>query len=193
MAETPSTMLPLGTKAPDFTLSDVVTGQPLSLQDAKSDIATVVVFICNHCPFVKHILDGLVQVAQEYTSKGVAFIAISTNDVEAFPQDSPEKMKALAQEKEFPFPYLYDETQEIAKVYKAACTPDFYIFDKNLACVYRGQFDDSRPSNNIPVTGKDVRAALDNLLAGKPVNEDQRASIGCNIKWKPGNKPAYFG
>lgn len=193
MAETPSTMLPLGTKAPDFTLPDVVTGQPFALQDVKSDVATVIVFICNHCPFVKHILDGLIQTAQEYTTKGVVFIAISSNDAKAFPQDGPEQMKALAEKKHFPFPYLYDETQEVARAYKAACTPDFYIFDKDLSCVYRGQFDDSRPSNDVPVTGKDVRAALDHLLAGKPVSENQRASVGCNIKWKPGSEPTYYG
>lgn len=193
MAETPSTMLPLGTQAPDFTLPDVVTGQPLSLQKARSDIATVIVFICNHCPFVLHIQDGLIQAARDYIPKGVAFIAISANDVEQFPQDGPGKMKEFAERKQFPFPYLYDETQETAKAYHAACTPDFYVFDKNMRCVYRGQFDDARPGNGVPVTGKDLRAALDNLLAGQPLSDRQRVSIGCNIKWKPGNAPAYFG
>lgn len=189
MAETPSKMIPLGTIAPDFTLPNVVTGKELSLSESKSDVATVIMFICNHCPFVKHVQDGLIRLANDYTSRGISFIAISSNDVDSYPQDGPDKMKEIAEQKNYPFPYLYDETQEVAKAYKAACTPDLYIFDKELKCVYRGQLDASRPGNNIPVTGKDMREALDNILAEKPVSENQRASIGCNIKWKPGNEP----
>lgn len=184
MAQTPSNMLPLGTIAPDFTLLNTVTNKPLSLQQAKSDIATVITFICNHCPFVKHIEDKLVQVATDYQAKGINFIAISSNDINNYPDDAPDKMALRAQQKGFPFPYLYDDTQDVAKAYDAACTPDFYIFDKNLRCIYRGQFDDSRPGNNIPVTGHDLRAALDNILAKKPVDPHQKPSIGCNIKWK---------
>ena len=190
MAETPSNMIPLGTVAPEFTLPDVVSGKNVALNEAKSDIATVIMFICNHCPFVKHVQDELIQVANDYTPKGITFIAISSNDAEAFPQDAPDKMKELAEQKNYPFPYLYDESQEVAKAYKAACTPDLYIFDKKLKCVYRGQLDDSRPGNDIPVTGKDIRDALDNVLAGKAVSDKQRSSIGCNIKWKPGNEPS---
>jgi peroxiredoxin len=193
MAETPSNMIPLGSVAPDFTLPDVVSGNDVALSEAKSDVATVIMFICNHCPFVKHVQEGLVKLANEYTQQRVSFLAISSNDVKAFPEDGPDQMKAVAQEKKYPFPYLYDESQEVAKAYKAACTPDLYIFDKDLKCVYRGQLDDSRPSNNVPVTGKDIREALDSLLAGKPVSDQQRASIGCNIKWKAGNEPPYFG
>ncbi len=184
MAETPSTMIPLGTKAPDFSLPDTVAGKTISLADVKSDKATVVMFICNHCPYVKHVNHGLVKVANDYMPKGVSFVAISSNDVENYPQDSPDKMKMVAQELGYPFPYLYDETQEVAKAYDAACTPDFYVFDGAAELVYRGQFDDSRPGNDIPVTGKDLRAALDAILAGEPVSEDQKPSVGCNIKWK---------
>ncbi len=189
MAKTPSNMIPLGTAAPDFTLPNVVSGRELSLSEAKSDLATVIMFICNHCPFVKHVQDGLIQLANDYIAKGVSFVAISSNDVGTHPDDAPDKMKELAEQKNYPFPYLYDESQEVAKAYKAACTPDIYIFNKDLKCAYRGQLDDSRPSNDIPVTGKDLREALENLLAGKPVSENQRPSIGCNIKWKPGNEP----
>lgn len=184
MARTPSTMLPLGTVAPDFSLPDVVTGENVSLQQLKSPVATLIMFICNHCPFVKHVQDQLVMLAKEYQAKGIAFIAISANDVVNYPEDAPEKMKAVAQTLGYTFPYLYDESQAVAKAYQAACTPDFYIFDKHLQCVYRGQLDDSRPGNNIPVTGKDIRAALEAILAGRPVDEDQKSSIGCNIKWK---------
>ena len=184
MAATPSTMMPLGTIAPDFTLLNTVTGEMVSLQDLKSDVATLVMFICNHCPYVKHIDAQLVKLATDYQSKGVAFIAISSNDVENYPDDSPDKMKEVAQQLGYPFPYLYDETQEVAKAYQAACTPDFFLFDKDLKCVYRGQLDGSRPKNDVPVTGKDMRAALDAVLAGQPVNPEQIPSIGCNIKWK---------
>ena len=184
MAETPSNMNPLGFKAPVFELKDVVSGQPINLEDVKSDKATVIMFICNHCPFVKHVNDQLVQLAKDYIPRGIVFIAISSNDAEKYPEDSPVKMQEYAKRLGYPFPYLHDETQEVAKAYDAACTPDFYIFDKELKCVYRGQLDDSRPSNNIPVTGKDIRNALDAMLEGNPVDENQRPSIGCNIKWK---------
>lgn len=184
MVLTPSNMLPLGSHAPEFALPDTVTDKIITLDDIKSDIATVIMFICNHCPFVVHIEDALVQFATEYQSKGIQFVAISANDAEAYPADAPELMKVRAQKLKFTFPYLYDETQEVAKAYRAACTPDFYIFDKDLCCVYRGQFDEARPNNDIPVTGQDMRHALDQLIAGKPVNPAQKPSIGCNIKWK---------
>jgi peroxiredoxin len=177
-------MLKLGTIAPDFKLIDTVSDQVLSLEELKSDKATVVMFICNHCPFVKHVNAQLVQLAEDYQQKGVAFIAISANDVENYPEDSPEKMKIYAEKLGYPFPYLYDETQEVAKAYKAACTPDFYIFDANMELVYRGQLDDSRPGNGVPVTGEDLRDALDNILVGESVSGEQRPSLGCNIKWK---------
>jgi thiol-disulfide isomerase/thioredoxin len=184
MAATESNMMPLGTKAPEFNLPDTISGTNKSLKDLKSDRATVVMFICNHCPFVKHVQQGLVKLANDYIPKGISFVAINSNDVEAYPEDSPERMKAVAKQLGYPFPYLYDESQAIARAYGAACTPDFYIFDKDLKCVYRGQMDDSRPSNDISVTGKDIRSALDAILAGKPVSLHQKPSIGCNIKWK---------
>jgi peroxiredoxin len=184
MAQTPSTIIPLGSKAPDFTLPDTVSGKNLSLNDLKSDKGTVIMFICNHCPFVKHVNKELVKLANNYIPKGISFIAISSNDVANYPDDSPDKMKQMARELGYPFPYLYDESQEVAKAYDAACTPDFFIYDKGLQLVYRGQLDDSRPSNGIPVTGKDIRSTLDNLLAGKSISPEQRPSIGCNIKWK---------
>jgi thiol-disulfide isomerase/thioredoxin len=184
MAATPSNMMPLGTIAPDFNLLNVVTGNKVTLHSLKSEIATLIMFICNHCPYVKHVQDELIKIANDYRIKGISCIAINSNDVVSYPDDSPENMKQVAQEKGYPFPYLYDETQEVAKVYQAACTPDFYLFDQELKCVYRGQLDDARPKNNIPVTGKDIRAALDAILAGQPVNTDQKPSIGCNIKWK---------
>jgi len=184
MAETPSTMVPLGTKAPDFELPDTVSGKTMKLQDLKSDVATVIMFICNHCPFVKHVRHELVKLANDYQSKGISFVAISSNDVTSHPDDAPDKMKQVAEELGLPFPYLYDESQDVARAYNAACTPDFYIFDKDLKLVYRGQLDGSRPGNDVPVTGKDIRAALDNILAGQPVDSDQKPSVGCNIKWK---------
>ena len=184
MAKTPSNMIPLGTTAPSFTLPDVVSNKTVSLEQAKSAKATVIIFMCNHCPFVKHILDKLDEVTQLYTKKGLHFIAINSNDASRYPEDSPEKMRVLAHDRQFCFPYLYDETQKIAHAYQAACTPDFYIFDAQLKCVYRGQFDDSRPENGIPVTGQDITQALDQILANKPVNAHQKPSIGCNIKWK---------
>jgi peroxiredoxin len=184
MARTPSNMMPLGTKAPDFELLDTVSGKKVSLQQLKSDKATVIMFICNHCPFVKHVDEGLVSLAKDYQSQDVAFIAISSNDVVNYPQDGPELMKEEAEKVGYTFPYLYDETQQVAKAYDAACTPDFYIFDGDLKCAYRGQLDASRPGNEIPVTGKDMRAALDEVLAGSPVSANQIPSLGCNIKWK---------
>ncbi len=184
MAVTPSTMTSLGTKAPGFTLPETVSGKTLSLQELKSDKATLIMFICNHCPFVKHVNKELVKLANDYIPKGISFVAISSNDVVNFPEDSPEKMKEEAKALGYPFPYLYDESQKTARSYDAACTPDFFIYDKELKLVYRGQLDDSRPSNGLPVTGKDIRNALDCLLAGKPVHAEQKPSIGCNIKWK---------
>ncbi|MBY0462781.1 MAG: thioredoxin family protein [Alphaproteobacteria bacterium] len=184
MALTPSNMLPLGTQAPDFKLLDVVDNKEKSLKTLSSSTATVIMFICNHCPFVKHIQKELVKLANDYLSKGIAFVAISSNDVENYPDDSPQKMKEVAAEFHYSFPYLYDETQNVAKAYQAACTPDFYVFDGNLKCIYRGQLDDSRPGNDIPVTGKDLRGVLDCVLSKKPIPQDQKPSIGCNIKWK---------
>ncbi len=184
MARTPSNMLPLGTTAPDFNLPDTISSQTISMQSLQSEVATLVMFICNHCPFVKHIQSQLAALGQDYIPKGVKIAAISSNDVANYPDDSPEKMKALAQTLGFNFPYLYDETQAVAKSFDAACTPDFYIFDKDLKCVYRGQLDGSRPESGIPVTGKDIRTALDALLAGNTVSTEQRPSLGCNIKWK---------
>ena len=184
MAETPSTMLPLGTRAPDFKLIDTQMGKVVSLGELKSDQATVIMFLCNHCPYVKLIQSKLVDVAKKYQSKDVSFIAISSNDVKNYPADSPELMKVEAEKNGYTFSYLYDETQAVAKAYQAACTPDFYVFDKNLACVYRGRFDDATPGNGRTVTGGDLSLALDNLLAGKAIAADQRPSVGCNIKWK---------
>lgn len=184
MAETPSTMIPLGTKAPDFTLLDTVTHQLKSLSELKSELATVVMFICNHCPYVKNIQDKLVEVANEYQAKGITFIAISSNDAKNYPGDAPDKMSEEARHHHYPFPYLFDETQEIAKAYHAACTPDLYIFDGDLLCVYRGRFDDSTPGNGKAVTGADLSQALDSIIAGKQVPKEQHASVGCNIKWK---------
>lgn len=184
MARTPSNMLALGTKAPDFKLLDTVTGTALSLQALRGLKGTVIYFICNHCPFVKHVNEELVKIAHDYVEKGISFIAISSNDVENYPQDGPDEMKKTAKELGYPFPYLYDETQEVAKAYDAACTPDIYLFDRNLELVYRGQLDDSRPGNDIPVTGNDLRHAMDCLLAGKENTKEQKPSIGCNIKWK---------
>ena len=183
MAETPSTMLALGTEAPDFNLPDT-QGRLVRREDFAPKPALLVVFMCNHCPFVKHILDPLVQLIKDYQPKGLAAVAINANDIENFPDDSPDKMAVLAQQCRFAFPYLFDETQQIARAYHAACTPDFFLFDKARQLVYRGQMDDSRPGNNIPVTGNDLRNALDALLAGRPLSADQKPSIGCNIKWK---------
>ena len=184
MAATPSSMVPLGAPAPGFTLPDTVSGRDVSLAELRSDKATVIMFICNHCPFVKHVQHELAQLGRDYQPRSVAFAAINSNDVASYPADAPDKMQALAETLGFVFPYLYDETQEVAKAYHAACTPDIYIYDGDLKLAYRGQLDHARPGNGAPVTGSDVRQALDALLAGRPVNPDQRPSIGCNIKWK---------
>ena len=183
MALTLSKMMDLGTEAPNFALTDTVSGQVVSLADLKSEVATVVLFICNHCPYVKHINSKLVEVANKYKTKGVRFVAISSNDVETYPQDSPDNMKKVANEEKYPFPYLYDETQEVAKAYEAECTPDIFVFDAELKCVYRGQFDDSRPNKGV-ATGKDLSDALDSIIAGEKVSKEQKPSVGCNIKWK---------
>lgn len=184
MAVTPSNMLSLGTKAPNFTLMDAVTSKPVSLKDVQGEKGTVVMFICNHCPFVKHVNDEMVRLCNDYHVTGFGFVAISSNDVEKHPEDSPQKMWEVARKENYSFPYLYDETQEVAKLYDAACTPDFYLFDSELKLVYRGQLDNSRPGNGIPVNGRDLREALDNVLNNHPQRKDQRPSIGCNIKWK---------
>jgi peroxiredoxin len=192
MVRTPSTMLPLGTKAPDFSLVNV-DGQTVSLSDFDDAPATLLIFMCNHCPFVKHLADPLSHFTAEYMDKGVAVIGINSNDAGNYPADSPEQMVREAEERGYRFPYLYDETQEVAKEYRAACTPDFFLFDRDRRLAYRGQFDDSRPDNGKPITGADLRAAIDTVLAGKKPSDQQRPSIGCNIKWKPGNEPDYFG
>jgi peroxiredoxin len=184
MANTASNMIPLGTIAPGFTLCDTVSGDDLTLFELRGDIATVIFFICNHCPFVVHVDQELVNIANTYADKKVNCIAISSNDVKNYPDDAPNLMLKKAQEMNYPFPYLYDESQEVALSYDAACTPDIYVFDKNLRLVYRGQLDDSRPGNGIPVTGEDLRHALDCLLEEKENTEIQKPSIGCNIKWK---------
>lgn len=185
MPLTTSNMPPLNSKAFNFTLLDTVTDKFFSLNQLKSDKATLLMFICNHCPYVKHVNPELVKIAKEYQPKGVAFIAVSSNDAGSFPEDAPNKMKETAKNLGYTFPYLYDETQEVAHAYQAACTPDFFLFDKNMALVYRGQLDDSRPGNHLPLTGNDLRNALDNLLLDNPINPNQKPSMGCNIKWKP--------
>ena len=184
MSLTPSNMIALGTIAPEFELKDTVSGEIIALKKFKSEVATVIMFICNHCPYVKHVNPELVNLANDYLAKGIKFIAISSNDIESHPEDAPEMMKSNAFQQKYPFPYLFDETQSVAKAYDAACTPDFYIFDKLMKLSYRGQLDDSRPGNKIPSSGKDIREALDSLLAARAVNARQRPSIGCNIKWK---------
>jgi len=184
MARTPSTMVTLGTVSPNFILPDTISGKNISLENVKGNVATLIMFICNHCPFVKHVNAELVKLANDYKNKGIGFAAISSNDVVNHPEDSPELMKQIAKQLNYPFPYLYDESQEVAKAFDAACTPDFFIYDKNLKLVYRGQLDDSRPGNALPLTGKDIRNALDCLISDHPVPELQRPSIGCNIKWK---------
>ncbi len=190
MARTPSTMLALGTQAPTFTLPNPSTGQEVSLAQFKGQ-PVLVAFICNHCPFVLHILDGFIQFAREYAEKGLAIVAINANDIEHYPDDSPEKMQALAKQKGFPFPYLFDESQEVAKAYRAACTPDFFLFDRSGKLVYRGQFDSARPGNSVPVTGADLRAACDAVLQGEAPQGEQIPSLGCNIKWRAGHAPEY--
>lgn len=186
-----STMLPLGTHAPEFRLPDP-SSKLVSLQDFKGAAALLVIFMCNHCPYVKHIRSGLAQLARDYQPSGVAVVGINSNDVANYTADSPAKMAEEARSAGYIFPYLYDATQEVAKAFRAACTPDIYLFDQSQRLVYRGQLDDSRPGNGLPVTGKDLRAAIDAVLAGKPASPNQKPSIGCNIKWKPGNEPDYF-
>ena len=190
MVKTASTMLPLGSEAPNFSLPNV-DGSTVSLHDFKGE-PLLVVFMCNHCPFVIHLRSDLAEFAAEYQNKGLKVVGISSNDVGKYPQDGPDKMQEEAEQAGYTFPYLYDESQDIAKAYHAACTPDFFLFDQEHKLVYRGQFDDSRPQSDIPVTGADLRAACDALLAGEPVTEHQKPSIGCNIKWKEGSEPAYF-
>jgi thiol-disulfide isomerase/thioredoxin len=183
MALTQSVLLPLGTSAPNFHLRDVVSDNYYSLDDLKSNRATVIMFICNHCPFVIHVNPELVRIAQQYKNQGVSFIAISSNDVDAFPEDAPDKMSIVAKVLRFPFPYLYDKYQEVAKAYDAACTPDFYVFDGKMNLRYHGRFDQSRPGNNIPLTGEDLRSAIDKTLSDESI-ETQYPSVGCSIKWK---------
>ena len=189
MARTQSTMLPLGTQAPDFSLPDVTTGAPVALGDFSGKKALLVVFLCNHCPYVIHVRAELARIAQDYAHQSVGFVGISANDATEYPEDSPEATREL--EKLLGFPVLYDESQAVAKAYTAACTPDYFLFDADRRLVYRGQLDSTRPRQESP-TGLDLRAALDAVLAGQPVNPDQRPSLGCNIKWKPGNEPSYF-
>ncbi len=193
MVLTPSTMLPLGTKAPDFQLPDVVSGKTISLATFEQQKALLVMFICRHCPFVKHIQQELANIGRDYNDRSLAIVGISANDVVKYADDDPHNLKMMAQELQFNFPLCYDETQSVAKAYTAACTPDFFLFDRERKLVYRGQLDASRPSNDIPVTGKDLRSAIDTTLADKKINFEQKPSIGCNIKWKPGNEPEYFG
>lgn len=193
MVLTASTMLPLGTQAPDFHLPDVVSGKAISLATFADKKALLIMFICQHCPFVKHIKQELAQLGQDYLTSDLGIVAISANDAEKYPDDAPESLKTMATELDFKFPMCFDETQEVAKAYTAACTPDFFVFDAERKLAYRGQLDDSRPSNDQPVTGADLRAAVEAVLAGKSVPGEQKPSIGCNIKWKPGNEPSYFG
>ena len=192
MVMTKSEMLPLGTPAPGFRLPDA-HGREFSLDDRPGAKAYLVVFMCNHCPYVKHLRDALAELGRECESKGVVMVGINANDADRYPDDSPERMKEEARTYGYGFPYLIDDTQEVAKAYRAACTPDFYLFDAERKLAYRGQFDNSRPSNDEPITGEDLRAAIEAVLAGGKPNEDQRPSIGCNIKWKSGNEPDWFG
>ena len=192
MVKTASTMLPLGKPAPNFSLPNT-EGKTVSLGDFADAPALLVIFMCNHCPYVKHVAAALARLAKEYQDRGVAVVGINANDVRRFPEDAPEQMAAEVQRRGYTFPYLYDETQQVAKAYRAACTPDFYVFDKDRKLVYRGQMDSSRPQSGIEVTGEDLRAALDAVLAGQPAPGEQKPSLGCNIKWKPGGEPDYFG
>ena len=191
MARQPSRMLPLGTPAPAFALPDTVTGRTVASGDFASSRLLLVVFICNHCPFVKHMLDGFVAFAREFGARGLAVVAISVNDIASYPDDAPGEMARIARLKGFTFPYLYDESQEVARAYQAVCTPDFFLFDRDGRLAYRGQFDASRPGNGVPVTGADLRAACDALLAGKALTGEQKPSVGCSIKWKAGQEPDW--
>ena len=193
MAVTPSTMLDLGTRAPEFALPDAVTGKSVSLADSADADALLVAFWCNHCPYVIHIEDAFVAFAREYAERGLAVVAIGSNDADKYPQDGPAAMRERATQKAYPFPYLHDATQEVAKAYRAACTPDLFLFDRDRELVYRGQFDGSRPGSGAPVTGAALRAAADSVLAGADVDGEQTPSIGCNIKWKRGHEPEWFG
>jgi len=184
MAFTESNMLPLGSEAPPFYLPDTVSGKMMRLQEIASDKATVIMFLCNHCPYVVHVNEEIVRLANDYRAKGISFVGISSNDVENYPEDGPELMKVHAEKVKYPFPYLYDESQNVARAFDAACTPDFYVFDGSLKLVYRGRLDDSKPKNSLPLTGKDLRAALDAILSAKAVDQKQYPSGGCNIKWK---------
>ncbi len=191
MVRTASTMLALGTPAPDFALPDP-NGRIVRLADFHDAPALLVIFLCNHCPYVKHVASELAELVRAYQAKGVAVVGINSNDAATYPEDAPDRMREEINARGYTFPYLYDETQQVAKAYRAACTPDFFLFDAQRKLVYRGQMDDSRPGNGLPVTGQDLRAALDAVLAGKPVAASQKPSLGCNIKWRPGNEPDYF-
>jgi peroxiredoxin len=191
MVRTASTMLPLGVVAPGFSLPDA-QGKQVSLADFADAPALLVIFMCNHCPYVKHVAAGLAELAAEYQRRGVAVVGINSNDTAAFPDDSRDKMVEEVKARGYTFPYLFDEKQTVAQAYRAACTPDFYVFDRQRKLVYRGQMDSSRPNSDVPVTGEDLRAALDAVLAGRAVSDDQKPSLGCNIKWLPGNEPDYF-
>lgn len=192
MVAVPSTMLALGTPLPDFSLPDAVSGRQVTPADFRDKRALLVMFLCNHCPYVQHVKKEIGRIAAEYLARNVGIVAVNSNDVAAYPDDAPERMAALAREEGWNFPFLFDESQRVAKAFKAACTPDFYLFDEQRRLVYRGQLDDSRPNSGVPVTGRDLRRALDALLAGRPVPAEQAPSIGCNIKWKPGNEPEWF-
>jgi len=191
MALTPSTMVALGTKAPDFSLPEVVTGKTLSLKDFSGKKSLLIMFVCQHCPYVQHIKEELARLGQNYVSKDIAIVAVSSNDAQNYPDDSPGQLKEMAIELGFTFPFCYDETQSVAKAYKAACTPDFFLYDQDRKLVYRGQLDDSRPGNGKPINGQDLRKAIDALLNNKTVDSHQKPSMGCNIKWKQGNQPAF--
>lgn len=191
MVKTASTMLPLGTQAPDFSLPNL-DGRTVSLADFQDAPALLVIFLCNHCPYVKHVAPELARLTREYQARGVAVVGINSNDTDAYPDDAPERMVEEARQRGYTFPYLYDATQAVAQAYRAACTPDFYVFDRQRRLVYRGQMDSSRPRSGVPLTGSDLRAALDAVLAGQSVPEPQRPSLGCNIKWRPGREPEYF-
>lgn len=193
MAAVPSTMLELGTRAPDLSLNDTVSGQHLTLKEIQGEKATLIAFICNHCPYVKMIKEELARMGRDYMDRGMGMAAISSNDVENYAEDGPDAMREDALRLQYPFPYLWDESQEAARAYRAACTPDFFLFDADLKLVYRGRFDGARPGNEIPVTGKDLREAIDAVLAGEAVPTEQIPSIGCNIKWKSGQEPDYYG
>lgn len=190
MAKTLSTMLPLGTAAPEIDLPDVVSGRTISLATFADDRALLVMFICRHCPFVKHVERELARLGADYAGRGLGIVAISANDPVTHPDDAPESLRAMARELSFSFPFCFDESQEVAKAYRAACTPDFFLFDAHRTLAYRGQLDDSRPGSDLPVTGRDLRAAIDAILAGKTPPTDQRPSLGCNIKWRAGNEPS---